>query len=624
MNLKDGQGRQSETMSYQKYHSLKTKALSLKVIAASQVLPFVGLFISLNAALGVSPAFAQNNQAQSVPSPTSAGFQNPLDDIRPESGKINGPDNQLPSNFSTTDTKYGVPGQVTEPGFSRFEDTIEVRVPQTSELMPFAEKLPPIRLEASYTAPVSLKDCLTFALTHNLDLGIQRETVVSQKWLYRSSLGRFLPDAILSYDSQLQHGSLLVGGVIPATIHTPLVNTYAQYRLWGFRGGSVLFGSLVALHNYKAAKAGLRGSLNDVMLAVTQRYYDLVRNQALLDVQVRAVETSKAQLTLNQQLEKAGTGTRFSVLQSETQLASDEQNLLAQEIALRNSAIQLAVALNLDLGVNLMPLDLVVKKVRLIDPQLDVKDLLAIAIDNRPELKQYEELRLAAKRQIQVAAAPLYPTFQFYGLVRGSGATLSRTIAVTPGEYTPVALNTPVPNAVAATNGTSITSPVTSVGATWTPAQQVNRQIRESYQIGFTIGLNYDGMGVPAMANVQSAKAVARQALLNANKVLLTTVQQVRVSYLNSQNAERRIDVAGKAVISSSEQLRLARVRLANGVGTNLDVIAAQQAYTQALSQKADAIIQFNNAQAQLLHDLGLANVETLCSGRLLNKQNLK
>ena len=103
-----------------------------------------------------------------------------------------------------------------------------------------------------------------------------------------------------------------------------------------------------------------------------------------------------------------------------------------------------------------------------------------------------------------------------------------------------------------------------------------------------------------------TAKAQARAALLNSNQQLLYVVQQVRESYLNSQTAERQIEVADKGVISSAEELRLARVRLANGVGTNIDVINAQRDFITALVQKANAIIQFNIAQAQLLHDIGV------------------
>jgi outer membrane protein TolC len=126
----------------------------------------------------------------------------------------------------------------------------------------------------------------------------------------------------------------LIGGTIPVSFGNPFATATAGFRYYGFRGGSVMFGSLANMHNYRASKQGLRASINDTLLNVTKLYYNLVQNQALLQIQTRAVDVSKAQVLLNQQLERAGTGTRFQVLQSETQLARDEQALLTQEVDL--------------------------------------------------------------------------------------------------------------------------------------------------------------------------------------------------------------------------------------------------------------------------------------------------
>jgi outer membrane protein TolC len=146
--------------------------------------------------------------------------------------------------------------------------------------------------------------------------------------------------------------------------------------------------------------------------------------------------------------------------------------------------------------------------------------------------------------------------------------------------------------------------------------------MKESYTIGLRVDWNYPGLGVPTASNVWAAKALARQALLNSNQQLLNVLQQVRESYLLSQTAEREIEVTTKAVISAAEELRLSRVRLANGVGTNIDVINSQRDFTTALVNKAQAIIQFNIAQAQLLHDIGLITVDTLTSGRLVKRDS--
>lgn len=514
-------------------------------------------------------------------------------------------------------------------------EAIELRLPMPDQLIPLGKRLPPIRLEASFTRPVSLKDVVNYAIDNNLDIRISRAEKDSQKYLAVGAFGRFLPDIDMSYRWEHLQGARLVGGVIPVTFNTPNINTSAGFTMFGFRGGSVLYGALQSLHNYKASKQLVRGTINDVLLSVTSNYYSMVRNEALLEIQTRAVEVSQAQVDLNTQLENAGTGTKFQVLQSETQLARDQQNLIGQQVELRNSAIDLATVLNLNAAVNLLSVEDQVRKIRLVSEDAGINRLIDIAVRNRPELKRFEQLRIAAKRNIQVQAAPLYPKFSFFGSVSGSGATLSRAFTYSDPQFQPVAVaGAPLPGPIIGENGlptfpadgaslgfgapANAGTTIFPAGQVLIPSQRVLRQIRKSFTLGFQFDWNFASLGVPDFANVASAKALARKAMLQSNQALINVLKEVRQSYLASETAERQIEVATKEVISSAEQLRLSRVRLANGVGTNIDVINAQRDFTQALVNKADAIVAFNIAQAQLLRDIGVIDRDTLTSGRLV------
>jgi outer membrane protein TolC len=510
-------------------------------------------------------------------------------------------------------------------------EAIQLQTPLPSMLMPLGAKLPPIRLEASYTEPISLKDVLLYAVDNNLAIRISKTNVESTRWQAIGAYGGFAPNILMNYQSQYLQGISVIGGVIPAEFKTPNVSTSAGLQYFGFQGGRVLFNSLASYHTFKAAKHAYQGSINDVLLNSSIGYFNLLRNQALLQIQTRAVEVSRAQVALNNQLQTAGTGTKFQVLQSETQLASDEQNLLNQEVALRASSIDLATLLNLNATVNLLAVEQEVRKIRLVDPELDINDLLRLAVLNRPELKQFEHLRIAAARNIQVQCASLYPQFQFFASVAGNGPTLGKTYQVIPGSLQTVALQ----NSVIPPNGTPVILPgqggllsaiqngfpVYNAAQVFIPPEKISRQVGKSYTIGFRVDWNYQNAGIPAAANTLAAKALARQSMLRENQELMTVLQQVRESYLTSQTAERQIEVTTKAVISSAEELRLARVRLANGVGTNIDVINAQRDFTTALVNKADAIIQFNIAQAQLVHDVGIITVDSLTSGRLVGRR---
>jgi outer membrane protein TolC len=575
-----------------------------------------------------------------------AGIGNTPDVSQPATGEIGRPPNLPPTQIKQDQVWMQSQFDIMNKRYL-IGEAIALSLPQPSQLMSLGATLPPIKLEANYTQPISLKDSLLYSLDNNLAIRIANANKSAQKWLTVGQFGGFLPNVIMNFQHQFLKGSSLIGGVIPSVFDTPNTTAQAGFQMFGFQGGSVLFGSLSQLHQFRAAREQLHGTINDTLLAVTRAYYNLVQNQVLLQIQTRAVEVARAQVLLNQQLESAGTGTKFQVLQSDTQLALNEQNLLGQEVALRNSAIDLATTMNLNAAVNFLSVETEIRKVRLVDPSLDINTLISLAVLNRPELRQYEQLRIAARRNIQLSSAGLYPQFQFFGSINGNGATLTKSYVTTQPSFTTVAVDSPpTSTSIVSPNGnisslsdaivppggkqttangkagTSNTRTLVGAAEQFVPPQVQSRQMRKSYTIGVRVDWNYNNLGVPTASNIWAAKALARQALLNSNQQLLNVLQQVRESYLLSQTAEREIEVTTKAVISATEELRLAQVRLANGVGTNIDVINAQRDFVTALVNKAQAIIQFNIAQAQLLHDMGLITVDTLTSGRLVKRES--
>jgi outer membrane protein TolC len=122
-------------------------------------------------------------------------------------------------------------------------------------------------------------------------------------------------------------------------------------------------------------------------------------------------------------------------------------------------------------------------------------------------------------------------------------------------------------------------------------------------------------LGLGTVCNIYSARALSRQAMLQANQELLLVDQQVRTAYLNAVTSKAQIDATAYGVASAREALRLAMLRLQTGVGTNLELIQAQRDFITALTSQAQAIAASNLAQAQLLHDSGLISYDTLVRG---------
>jgi outer membrane protein TolC len=518
-------------------------------------------------------------------------------DFAEHKNKLSGQPHSMPPQPPTGAAKTGIvpvlsPPQPSASGpaaalstVSSGEEEIKLGGPPLKALVSVNDYLNPFSLDSSNSQSISLRDALRLGLDQNHDLAVSRTVTKQRQFAYYSSLGNFLPDPTFGFNDYMADGKValpgslfsagLPSGLKPSTggstvlrIDQPFLIMHGGIQYNAYRGGSILFGALQAQHNYKAGREQEKAVLSDTLVSITQNYYNLVLAEALLQIRIQAVRTSEELLRRNTDRFESGLATNLDILQSKTQLARDRQALVDQQIARRSAAIALATSINADLGSDFLPVEHIVRKVRLIDPRLTVSDLLQVAINNRAELKQYEELRLAAKRAIIVAGAPLQPTVALNANMYGIG-------------------------------------PPSKVEGLFVFAVNANWKLK--------------GFGEVDSMAVQQARWQARQTSLQSQKELQTVLGQVRNSILQSLDKERNIDESSAEVSSAVEELRLAELRKANGLGTNIDVITAQRDYTQALIDKAQALINFNIAQAQLLHDVGLTSVDALSSGRLLS-----
>lgn len=456
-------------------------------------------------------------------------------------------------------------------------------------------RLPPIKLEATFNEGITLKEVLQITARNNLPIRISQAGYDSQRYLFLGALGRFAPDFTITY-----RGQTVESGSNTSTIFTD--STTLRYPV--FQGGRVLYGSLVQYYRMRASKNLYYASVNDALLDAYRRYFDLVLNQTLLQIRVKSVELSRSQLKLNEQLRDAGVGTNFAVYQSRTQLALDKQALLTQQVVFRQSALELSRVLNTSMAINFIPEQSSVRELRLIDPETPIETLLAATVKLRPELKQFEDLRLAAARNVPVAASPLYPSFQFF--------TSTTSTRRPPQGNASSGGSSSASNNNANTSSLAGSTVIVPTGGAGGGIGISGGSGGRSYSYGFDLSWTLSNMGLPDLGNTLSARALARQALLQSNQTYINTIFEVRRSYLNMLTAKEQVQVAAEALVSSSEELRLANLRVTYGQGINLELIQAQRNYVTALSNHVTAIIGYNVSQAQLLRDTGQISLTRL------------
>jgi outer membrane protein TolC len=115
----------------------------------------------------------------------------------------------------------------------------------------------------------------------------------------------------------------------------------------------------------------------------------------------------------------------------------------------------------------------------------------------------------------------------------------------------------------------------------------------------------YDGG--KARAQVKEYRAKARELLAQIDDYKHQIALEVSSAQLNYEAARQRTDVARRQVESAREDYRMALMRYKANVGTNLDVLDARTALTNARTQLVDAVYDTDSARATLDYALGVS-----------------
>lgn len=307
-----------------------------------------------------------------------------------------------------------------------------------------------------------------------------------------------------------------------------------------------------AVQNYRSSEYGVDEAYQAVKLTATSSYYNVLEATDSLQLSRDSVERLTAHLKNVQAQYDVGVVAKVDVLRSEVELADAEQNLIKAQ-----NAYDLAVAnLNNVIG---LPLDtelIVSERLGYYKYANTLENCINFALVNRPELFQAEAGVEAARAGVKVARSGFMPQV-----------------------------------AVSATNS-------------WT-AHSWPGDENENWGVGLNVSLNVFDSGVTA-AKVRSADANLVKAEETYRQTRDAVQLDVRSSYLNLREAEKRIGTAKVAVDKAEEDYHIAQVRYQAGVGTNLDVMDAQVALTAAKNNYIQALYDYNTSGAELEKAMGV------------------
>ncbi|MEB3218141.1 MAG: TolC family protein [Nostocales cyanobacterium 94392] len=286
----------------------------------------------------------------------------------------------------------------------------------------------------------------------------------------------------------------------------------------------------------------------EIRLNVATEYYNLQQSDEQVRISQAAVVNAEASLRDARALEEAGVGTRFDSLRTQVNLANAQQTLTNARSQQRIARRQLATRLNIAQSATIAAAD-PVRLAGLWNQTLE--NSIVAAYQNRPELQQQLAQRNINEQQRRQALAQLRPQVSLVA------------------------------------NYELLDRFNDSVGLT------------DGYSVALRANLNlFDGgasraQAAQAKADIQISETQFSQ---QRNQIRF----EVERAYSELQSNLENVQTSEAALNQARESLRLARLRFQAGVGTQLEVIDAENALTQAEGNRINAILDYNRALANL------------------------
>ena len=399
------------------------------------------------------------------------------------------------------------------------------------------------------------------AIKNNPQISVGRLLALAQHQVYRETRSAELPTftgAITAAESN--EGSRIGIGELNAP------------RLLDHAGAGLVFSQLItdfgrtinlvssSKLQEKAQNANALATIEDIVLATDQAFYNALQAQALLKVAQQTVDTRQSVEHQVEELTKNKLKSTLDLAFSQVNLSQAKLLLLDAENNVDSTIAALTAVLGFDKQIKY---ELIEENKELPAPPPDVDVLIDTALQQRPDLQALTYGQQAAEKFRRAQRDLLLPTVSALGVVGG----------------TPVRPD--------CNNGTCAPNYFTS---SWFGAIGANMSIPI-----------FNGFLYTAQAS--EANFRARAAAENTRNLHDNVVRDVRTAWLSANTAFQRVGVSEELAKEADLGLSLAQSRYQLGLGSIVEL-------SQAQLQQADAAIGYVNSQYQYRLALSTLNFE--------------
>ena len=415
--------------------------------------------------------------------------------------------------------------------------------------------------EAAPIVELTLRESIDMALENNRKIKESAEDQSQAYWAHRQARRQAGPK--LSWSDR---GTYAIGGYTQRAAELADFKNKSYY-LNGVSVSFPLYTGGQIENNIEAAELGrdaadltLEATRQAIKQQTTSAYFQILQYRNMIQVNKEAVDTLQAHLDNVNAQYRVGTVAKSDVLRSQVELANQQQNLVDAQ-----NSYDIAVAtFNNIVG---LPTDTIVDaKENLSYTKYDISlpHCTDYALIHRPDGIAMERAWKKAEAQMKAAKAGYRPQLN---------ATVTRSWT---GDE-------PVSTNLGGINNSSSDGTAGTLLMSW---NIFDNNVTE--------------------AQVQQAKASMRKAEQQLYETQESIQLDVRKAYLSLLAAEKNIHTTKVAVDQAQEDYKIAQVRYSAGVGTNLDVMDAEEKLIQSQTNYISALYNYNTSKAQLDQAMGL------------------
>jgi outer membrane protein TolC len=419
---------------------------------------------------------------------------------------------------------------------------------------------------------IDLASALRLADERNLDIAIYVERVAEATAKLAQARTLAVPTLRVGASSNRHNGNLqeTSGNVVDA-------DRAARFR--GFGAGAVgagelqapglslgvdvadaIFQPLVARQNRAAAQAAAVANRHAVLVATATAYLEWLRARGEGRIVVDALQRAVELATLTASYVEAGEGLLADAEMAAVQPLLWEQRRAASTERADVAAAELSRLLHLDSGVRLEPLESDVPTLEIFDEEEGLEQLVALAVDGRPETEQLDALLGAAEDDL---------TAQRYGWF--------------------------IPNvALNYSSGEFGGGPGSSI---------VNTDHRDDRSL--LLYWQLDALGFGNRARADEKRARLRQIGLERDKLEDAIEAEVRTGYARVRSLREQLGFTRSAVMRAQSAYDLQRDRIYDQQGLPLEAFQAMQMLATAELTLLDGEVSYSLAQIRLHTALG-------------------